>query len=240
MAQMSAAVRDHEHSMRHAPGSSSPTKHRRRSPRGEERGDRRSLEPLPAAAPRARRQPPRRRTRLDAQQSRDEHEEQKWKLHSGHDPMMSTQEILRLDALDDAEERLIQSVMDLQAGEETFCTWLLNRPLIETLLSVGNLLVLQKGLDELVEAVVFEVEQKTGGQLQVGDRSLLLSSSRARFPPQPHLFYLAKPARRVQRSRFLSRTMLLRFALCALFRWPRMSGCSLLARKPPSRAANLI
>ena len=163
MAQMNAAVRGHEHSMRHAPGSSSPTKPRRRPPRGEERSGQRSLDPLPA--PRARRQP--RRTRIGAQQSRDEREDQKWKLHAGQDPMMSTQDILRLDALEDAEEKLVQSVMDLQAGEETFCTWLLNRPLIETILSVGNPLVLQKGLDELVEATVFEAEQKHGGQLQV-------------------------------------------------------------------------
>jgi hypothetical protein len=67
--------------------------------------------------------------------------------------------------LDAREEKLVQSVMTQQAGEETFCTWLLGRPLLESILQ-NTTKEMQKSLDELVEATVFEVEQRSR-QLQV-------------------------------------------------------------------------
>ena len=133
------------------------------------RGGRSSLPALSRdAAPRARRQP-RQRSKLYGERTDELREEVKWKLHAGCDPLMSTEEILALGKLDESEEQLVQSVMAQQAGEETFCTWLLNRPLLEHVLGKTTHL-LQNSLDSLAEATVFAVERR-GKQLQVRSRS---------------------------------------------------------------------
>ena len=133
------------------------------------RGGRSSLPALSRdAAPRARRQP-RQRSKLYGERTDELREEVKWKLHAGCDPLMSTEEILALGKLDESEEQLVQSVMAQQAGEETFCTWMLNRPLLEHVLGKTTHL-LQNSLDSLAEATVFAVERR-GKQLQVRSRS---------------------------------------------------------------------
>jgi hypothetical protein len=92
-------------------------------------------------------------------------EDARWKLHAGYDPFMSTEEVLALGELDASEEELVHRVMSQQAREETFCTWLLNRPLLEPILDNTNP-ALQRRLDALAEATLFAVERRSR-QLEV-------------------------------------------------------------------------
>lgn len=158
---MSQAVRGSSLRAVPAPESDGTSGPQRAVARGRERGGRSSLPALSrGAAPRARRQPRQRSTLYD-----EPTEEVKWKIHAGCDPLLSTEEILALGELDESEEQLVQSVMAQQAGEVTFCTWLLNRPLLEHFLGKTTHL-LQKSLDLLVDATGFAVERR-GKQLQV-------------------------------------------------------------------------
>lgn len=158
---MTQAVRGS--SLRPVPTSESygtPSQVRAASRRGGD-GERSSLPALSrGAAPRARRQRRRRSNLCDQRAAGFHKEDARWKLHAGYDPLMSTEEILALGELDDSEEQLVQSVMSQQAQEETFCTWLLNRPLLEPILGNATL-SLQKSLDALAEATVFAVEQRS-------------------------------------------------------------------------------
>ena len=154
------------HAMVQAVHASSPT-HRSAS-RGRLRSGRCGRSSLPAlsrgAAPRARRQH-RQRTERHHDRAGALREEARWKLHAGYDPLMSTGEILALGELDESEEQLVYSVMSQQSGEETFCTWLLARPLLEAILDHAPQ-SLQNTLDSLIEATVFAVERRSR-QLQV-------------------------------------------------------------------------
>lgn len=107
----------------------------------------------------------RRRSELYSDRPNGLQEHTKWKVHAGYDPLMSTTEILALGALDDSEEQLVQSVMSQQKGDETFCTWLLGRPMVEAVLD-NPTKELQTSLDSLADAAILAVERRSR-ELQV-------------------------------------------------------------------------